>query len=259
MQGKQYAVTLQTPGGPFRGKLFLLVQNQIARGEFSWENMRVPVPRVPVREGEIAFEGMLAFPPVPYTVRFRLGPGENTLEGSCKNAIRHISGLWPGASGTEASIQPVKPDGRSQAKKMPDWLPAAGGLFPEFLQLRDGIPPDRISAGAEASQRTPERIVLKLPAGPFFCKTAPQGTGNHPVPAGAFRTVFTAHSDGRIPKRMGFPFFKNFHHLGTSFFSLSVFQAPHGVLPAEDSMGTAYWMRGKSQIRTKQAEAVCLF
>lgn len=84
MQGKQYAVTLQTPGGPFRGKLFLLVQNQIARGEFSWENMRVPVPRVPVREGEIAFEGMLAFPPVPYTVRFHIGPGENTLEGSVK-------------------------------------------------------------------------------------------------------------------------------------------------------------------------------
>lgn len=137
--------------------------------------------------------------------------------------------------------------------------PLQAGCFRNFCSLETEFLRIVFPQGRKRLRRTPERIVLKLPAGPFFCKTAPQGTGNHPVPAGAFRTVFTAHSDGRIPKRMGFPFFKNFHHLGTSFFSLSVFQAPHGVLPAEDSMGTAYWMREKSQIQTKQAEAVCLF
>ena len=81
-QATEYAVTLQTPGGMFRGNMRLRMDEHTAGGMLIWESYRIPFSDVPVRNGEAVFQGRLNNLPMGITVRVRLKDGGNILQGT---------------------------------------------------------------------------------------------------------------------------------------------------------------------------------
>ena len=81
-QATEYAVTLQTPGGMFRGNMRLRMDEHTVGGMLIWESYRIPFSDVPVQNGEAVFQGRLNNLPMGITVRVRLKDGGNILQGT---------------------------------------------------------------------------------------------------------------------------------------------------------------------------------
>ena len=82
-----YAITLQTPGGPLRGKMRLHMNETTASGTLYWESFQVPFSNVPVRNGEASFQGKLKNPPLGFTIRVRRQSGGEVLQGTVSTPI----------------------------------------------------------------------------------------------------------------------------------------------------------------------------